>query len=349
MAGSVAGDRMSIEIGGARVVVLGAAGFIGSNLVDSLLAGGASVIGVDNMDTGSPRNLTHVSEDAPFTFVRHDIVDPFDIDGSVDVVVNLASPASPPDYFDMPIETLRVGSRGTENALELALRKGSRIVFASTSEVYGDPLVHPQPEDYWGNVNPVGPRAVYDESKRYAEALTMAYRRERGVDTGIVRIFNTYGPRMRIDDGRAVPEFFRAAIEGRPLRVHGDGNQTRSMCYVDDLVAGLVAMIVSDEPGPVNLGNSHEISVNELAEAVQRSLGVSTGIEYVGRLVDDPNRRCPDTTLALERLGWEATVPLSDGLARTALWFLSQSRGDDRDRSPGTASVPARATLRLPT
>ena len=327
---------MKDHIEGSRIVILGAAGFLGSNLVDALLALGASVVGVDNLRTGHSRNLAHLSDDDAFTFVRQDVVEPFDIDGRVDTIVNLASPASPPDYFEMPIETLRVGSRGTENALELAQRKGSRMLFASTSEVYGDPLVHPQSEDYWGNVNPVGPRAVYDESKRYAEALVMAYRRDRSVDTGIVRIFNTYGQRMRLDDGRVVPEFFRAAIEGRPLRVHGDGTQRRSMCFVDDLIAGLIAMIVSEEPGPVNLGNDHEITMNELAEAVQRAVGVSNGIEHVGRLVDDPNRRCPDTTLAFERLGWKAEVPLMDGLARSAPWFLSRVEAEGRlGRSDG--------------
>ncbi len=315
------------SLDGSRVAVLGAAGFLGSILVDHLLSSGAEVVGIDNLSTGRLLNLTHLESNASFRFVLHDIVESFDVDGPLDAIANLASPASPPEYFRLAIETLRVGSQGTENALKLAHRKEARFLQASTSEVYGDPSVHPQVETYWGNVNPIGPRSVYDEAKRYGEALTMAYRRERGVNTGILRIFNTYGPHMRVDDGRAVPEFFKAALESRPLPVHGDGTQTRSLCFVGDLVEGIGAMLKSDAPGPINLGNSHEVTMNELADAVQRAAGVNVGIVYEGRPVDDPNRRCPDTALAASTLGWSAEMTLDDGLQRTLPWFQSQLDG----------------------
>ncbi len=300
-----------------RAVVLGAAGFIGSHLCDRLLAEGWSVVGVDNLITGTLRNLEHLSREARFSFVEADICAPLAVPGRVDAVLDFASPASPLDYLRMPVETLKVGSVGTWHALGLAKEKGARFVLASTSEVYGDPQVHPQPETYWGHVNPIGPRGVYDEAKRYAEALTMAYHRQQGVNTAIVRIFNTYGPRMRPHDGRAIPTFIRQALEEKPLTVFGDGSQTRSFCYVDDLVRGLILLAESGEHMPVNIGNPTEMSLLELAEAVVTATGSSSQIVFEALPVDDPQVRQPDITRARQLLGWEPEIALDDGLRRT--------------------------------
>jgi dTDP-glucose 4,6-dehydratase len=313
------------DVAGRTAVVLGAAGFVGSHLCDRLLAAGAKVIGVDNLATGRARNLNHLADNTGFRFVEHDIVEPIPFDFDVQFVAHLASPASPPDYLRLPIATLRVGSLGTENALQLADSSGARLLLASTSEVYGDPAEHPQRETYWGNVNPIGPRSVYDEAKRYAEALTMAYHRAQGTNVGIARIFNTYGTRMRMDDGRAIPEFIGAALAGRPLPVHGDGTQTRSLCYVSDTVEGLFRLLVSDVTGPVNIGNSREITMLELAETIQTVVGVPHQIDFQPRPVDDPTRRCPDTTAAKQQLGWSPQVSLEDGLARTVAWFRAET------------------------
>jgi dTDP-glucose 4,6-dehydratase len=301
--------------------VFGAAGFVGSHLCDRLIAAGCNVVGVDNLVTGRAANLTHLESVAGFRLLRHDVVEPLHLEEPVDFVAHLASPASPPDYLRLPIETLRVGSLGTERGLDLAEHKQARFLLASTSEVYGDPEEHPQRETYWGNVNPVGPRSVYDEAKRYAEALTMAYARARGTDVGIARIFNTYGTRMRLDDGRAIPAFIGAALAGEPLPVHGDGLQTRSLCYVSDTVEGLYRLLVSDVTGPINVGNSQEITMVALAEQIQSIVGVPHQIEFLPRPVDDPARRCPDTTAARELLGWQPEVSLHDGLSRTIAWF----------------------------
>ncbi|GAB2689750.1 UDP-glucuronic acid decarboxylase family protein [Thalassiella azotivora] len=304
-----------------RVVVTGGAGFLGSHLCQALVEGGAEVVSVDSFVTGSPVNLAPVAAHARFRSVRTDLTRGLDVAGPVDLVVHMACPASPVDYQRLPLETLEVGSVGTRNALDLARRKGARFVLTSTSEVYGDPQVHPQPETYWGNVNPVGPRSVYDEAKRYAEALTTAFRCTHGVDTGIVRIFNTYGPRMRPDDGRAIPTFIRQALAGEPLTVTGDGSQTRSVCYVDDLVDGLLSMCRSDLPGPVNLGNPDEMSVLQIALDVIAATGSRSGVLHVGRPVDDPQVRRPDTTRARELLGWQPVVPWQEGLEATVGWF----------------------------
>ena len=263
-----------------RIVITGGAGFLGSHLSETLVARGHEVVAVDNFVTGRRAKVTQLEASGRFELIEHDVTEPFDVDGDVDGILHFASAASPVDYLKLPIETLRVGSQGTQNALELAARKGARLVFASTSEVYGDPQVHPQPETYWGHVNPVGPRGVYDEAKRYAEALVLAYRQARGVDAGIVRIFNTFGPRMRPNDGRAIPNFVRQALAGEPVTVSGDGEQTRSICYVDDLVAGILAMLLdTHDPGPVNIGNPHEISMKDLAEWIIRLTGSSSTIE----------------------------------------------------------------------
>jgi dTDP-glucose 4,6-dehydratase len=306
-----------------RAVVTGGAGFLGSHLCEHLLDRGVEVICLDNFLTGSPGNVLHLMERPGFRLVRCDITDYVHVPGAVDLVLHFASPASPLDYLRMPIETLKVGSLGTLHTLGLAQEKRARYVLASTSEVYGDPLQHPQSEEYWGNVNPVGPRGVYDEAKRFSEALTTAYRTSKGADTGIVRIFNTYGPRMRPDDGRAIPTFICQALAGRPLTVAGDGSQTRSICYVDDLVTGILALMRSDFPGPVNIGNPDEMSVLELAERIIALTGSSSTVEFVDRPVDDPGVRRPDTTLARQVLGWEPQVPWQDGLARTAEWFAA--------------------------
>lgn len=309
---------------GLRVVVTGGAGFLGVGLVGALLARGDRVVCVDNLSTGRLENAQRFLGNDKFSFVRHDITEPLDIAGPVDAVVNLASPASPPDYHRMPLETLLVGSRGTENALRLAQAKGARFVQASTSEVYGDPAVHPQPEDYFGNVNPVGPRSVYDEAKRYGEALCAAFRQSQNVDVGIVRIFNTYGPAMRANDGRVVSSFVTMALEGQPLTIYGDGSQTRSFCFVDDLVLGLLAMVDSHRFGPVNLGNPGECTVSELARMIQGLAGSSAPLRYYALPTDDPVRRKPDISRARELLDWEPQIDLEEGLRRTIAWFAAR-------------------------
>jgi dTDP-glucose 4,6-dehydratase len=296
-------------------VVTGGAGFLGSHLCDHLVAKGLRVICVDNLETGSLQNVEHLRGDM-FSFVHHDMTEHLEIDEDVDFVFHLASPASPIDYLRLPLQTLKVGSYGTHNALGLAKWKRARFLLASTSEVYGDPAIHPQPETYWGNVNPIGPRGVYDEAKRYAEALAMAYHRQQGVDTCIVRIFNTYGTRMRPNDGRAIPTFFRQALANEPLTVFGDGSQTRSFCYVDDLILGLVLLAESGEHLPVNIGNPQELSLLELAEAVIRVTGSKSEIVYEALPVDDPQVRQPDITRARQLLGWEPQIGLEDGLRR---------------------------------
>jgi dTDP-glucose 4,6-dehydratase len=296
-------------------IVTGGAGFLGSHLCDYLLREGYRVICVDNLDTGSLQNLEHI-RDERFTFVNHDLTEPFFIEEGIDFVYHLASPASPIDYMRLPLHTLKVGSYGTHHMLGLAKFKRARFLLASTSEVYGDPQVHPQPETYWGHVNPIGPRGVYDEAKRYAEAMTMAYHHQQGVDTCVARIFNTYGPRMRPFDGRALPNFMRQALANKPLTVYGDGSQTRSFCYVDDLIRGLVLLAESGEHLPVNLGNPDEMSLLALAETVVRITGSTSDIVFEPLPIDDPNVRRPDITRASQVLGWEPEVPLEDGLRR---------------------------------
>jgi dTDP-glucose 4,6-dehydratase len=296
-------------------VVTGGAGFLGSHLCDYLVERGFRVICIDNLDTGSLQNVEHLRGDN-FEFVNHDVTEYLDVEGQVDVVYHLAALASPIDYLRMPLHSLKVGSYGTHHALGLAKWKRARFLLASTSEVYGDPQVHPQPETYWGNVNPIGPRGVYDEAKRYGEALTMAYHSQQGVDTAIVRIFNTYGPRMRPNDGRAVPTFVRQALEGKPLTVFGDGTQTRSFCYVDDLIRGVVALTESEEHLPVNIGNPREFTLNELAETVLRLTGSKSEIVYEALPVDDPQVRQPDITRAKQLLEWEPEIQLEEGLKR---------------------------------
>ena len=297
-------------------VITGGAGFLGSHLCDRLLADGHRVICVDNLDTGTLENIEHIRS-GDFVFLEHDMVRHLEIHEQVDEVFHLASPASPIDYLRLPLHTLKVGSYGTHNALGLAKKHRARFLLASTSEVYGDPQVHPQREDYWGHVNPIGPRGVYDEAKRYAEALTMAYHRQQGVDTHIVRIFNTYGPRMRPKDGRAIPTFLRQARDGAPLTVFGDGAQTRSFCFVTDLIEGLVRLIRSDEHFPVNIGNPEEYTILQLAEAVRGATGSASEIVYEALPQDDPAVRQPDISRAREILGWEPTVGLADGLRMT--------------------------------
>jgi dTDP-glucose 4,6-dehydratase len=304
-----------------RAVVTGGAGFLGSHLCERLLAEGYGVLCLDNFLTGTPANVAHLLEDPRFRLVRADISDYIHVAGPVDVVLHFASPASPIDYLLLPIATMKVGSIGTLHALGLAKEKGARIILASTSETYGDPLIHPQPESYWGNVNPVGPRGVYDEAKRFAEALTMAYRRTHGVDTGIIRIFNTFGPRMRPNDGRAIPTFIRQALSGEPITVAGDGLQTRSVCYVDDLIEGIVRMLHSDLEGPVNIGNPHELTVLDLAKWIRDLAGSTSEIEFIARPEDDPMVRQPDITLAQKELGWSPNVPIEEGLKRAINWF----------------------------
>jgi dTDP-glucose 4,6-dehydratase len=308
-----------------RAVVTGGAGFVGSWVCEQLLDLEVEVVCVDNFLTGSPENVAHLDDRPGFTLSEQDVSCGVEVEGDIDWVLHLASPASPVHYLRLPIETMRAGSLGTMHALDLAEAARARFLLASTSEVYGDPQVHPQHEGYWGNVNPIGPRSVYDESKRFAEALTTAYRRERGVDTAIVRIFNTYGPRMRIDDGRAIPAFMSQALQGRPLTVAGDGSQTRSLCFVKDTAAGLIAMAGSGHAGPVNIGGSTEITIAELAERVSRLAGTSSGVEYVDLPVDDPKVRRPDTTLAETEVGWKAQVSLEEGLEQTLAWFAAQT------------------------
>jgi dTDP-glucose 4,6-dehydratase len=307
-------------------VVTGGAGFLGSHVCDYLLAKGHRIVCVDNLDTGSLQNIEHVRSTDQFVFVNHDLTEPFFLDEPVDFIFHLASPASPIDYLRLPLHTLKVGSYGTHNMLGLAKVKRARFLLASTSEVYGDPQVHPQPETYWGHVNPIGPRGVYDEAKRYAEALTMAYHRQQGVDTCIARIFNTYGPRMRPHDGRAIPTFMRQALENKPLTVFGDGSQTRSFCHVDDLIRGLYLLAQSEEHLPVNLGNPREMTLLELAENVLRVTGARSEIVFEALPVDDPQVRQPDITRAKQILGWEPEVELQDGLRRTIEWMTGGER-----------------------
>jgi dTDP-glucose 4,6-dehydratase len=303
-------------------VVSGAAGFIGSHLSERLLESGWVVVGIDNLVTGSAANVRHL-QGPDFELVRHDICRPVRVQGRVDHVLHFASPASPVDFPDIPIQILKVGTLGTHNMLGLALEKGARFLLASTSEVYGDPLVHPQREDYLGNVNPIGPRGCYDEAKRCAEAFTMAYHRARRVDTRIMRIFNTYGPRMRLDDGRVIPNYFSQALRGEPLTVYGKGTQTRSLCYVDDLVRGALAVLDGPDMMPFNIGSQHEVTMLELAHIVKRVTGSSSPIEFRPLPEDDPAQRRPDTTRAREVLGWEPSISLEDGLRRTLEYFRS--------------------------
>jgi dTDP-glucose 4,6-dehydratase len=301
--------------------VTGGAGFLGSHLCERLLDENYEVVCLDNFITGNASNVEHMMEHPGFRLMRVDVSDFVHVGGPVDAVLHFASPASPIDYLKLPIHTLKVGSMGTLHGLGLAKEKGAKFVLASTSEVYGDPEVHPQPESYWGNVNPVGPRGVYDEAKRFSEALTMAYRSAHGMRTAILRIFNTHGPRMRPDDGRAIPTFIRQAIKGEPITVAGDGTQTRSIQYVDDLVEGVVRLLHSDHPGPVNIGNPHEVSMQELAEVIRDLVGATSPITHIPRPQDDPTVRQPDISLAREVLGWEPTVTLEDGLKRTIDYF----------------------------
>jgi dTDP-glucose 4,6-dehydratase len=305
-------------------VVTGGAGFLGSHLCERLLAEGYSVVCVDNLVTGRRENIGHLLDDPRFRFVHHDVSRPFELDGPIHCVLHFASPASPIDYLDLPIQTLKVGSLGTHNTLGLAKAHGARYLLASTSEVYGDPLVHPQPETYWGNVNPVGPRGVYDEAKRFAEAMTMAYRRVHGLDTRIVRIFNTYGPRMRLRDGRVVPAFISQALLGQPLTVFGDGSQTRSFCFVSDLVDGIYRLLQSDVGDPVNVGNPQEMTVLQFAERIVAATGSGSEIAFRELPVDDPKTRQPDITVARTRLGWEPVVSLEEGLRRTIEYFRAE-------------------------
>jgi dTDP-glucose 4,6-dehydratase len=306
-----------------RVVVTGAAGFLGSHIIDRLLGEGHTVLGVDNLSTGTLDNLTHLKNEPRFQFEEQDICKPFD-PGQVDYVFNFASPASPPEYLRLAIETLRVGSAGVENTLEIASRYGAGYLHASTSECYGDPLQHPQSESYWGNVNPIGPRSVYDEAKRFAEALVMAYHRSRGVNSHLVRIFNTYGPRLDPDDGRVISNFMMQALRGEPLTIYGDGSQTRSFCYVDDLIEGILLLSRSDEHLPVNIGNPVEFTILECAQAVLEVTGSKSELHFLALPEDDPTRRCPDITKARGLLGWEPRVTLQEGLARSLDFFRSK-------------------------
>jgi dTDP-glucose 4,6-dehydratase len=303
-----------------RALVTGAAGFVGSHLCEALLDRGFSVVGMDNLATGDVANIEHLTGRG-FVLVEHNITSYVAVEGPLDYVFHFASPASPVDYLKLPIQTLKVGSLGTHNCLGLAKAKGARFLLASTSEVYGDPLVHPQREDYWGNVNPVGPRGVYDEAKRFAEAMTMAYNRVHGLETRIVRIFNTYGPRMRVEDGRAIPAFMSQALRGEDVTVFGDGSQTRSLCYVSDLVEGVIRLMLSDEVDPVNIGNDAEMSIRNLAEMVVARTGSSSQIVERPLPTDDPKVRQPDTTRARTLLGWKPAVPLDEGLDRTLDYF----------------------------
>lgn len=305
----------------AKVLITGGAGFLGSHLCERFLAEGDTVYCIDNFITGSPDNIEHLFGNKNFTFIHHDVTNYIYVAGELDYILHFASPASPIDYLKLPIQTLKVGSLGTHKALGLAKAKNARILLASTSEVYGDPLIHPQPETYWGNVNPVGYRGVYDEAKRFAEALTMAYHRYHGVETRIVRIFNTYGPRMRIEDGRAIPNFITQAIRGNPVTVYGDGSQTRSVCYVDDLIEGIYRLLLSDESEPVNIGNPDEISMLELAREIIGLTGSGSKIEFRELPSDDPKVRQPDTSKAMKILNWSAKVPRIEGLEKTVDYF----------------------------
>jgi dTDP-glucose 4,6-dehydratase len=307
-----------------RAVVTGGAGFLGSHLCDYLLERGWEVLAIDNLVTGTPANLRHLARNSPFAIMQHDVTKFIDVPGPVDYVLHFASPASPIDYLKLPIQTLKVGSLGTHNTLGLALAKKAKYFLASTSECYGDPHVSPQPETYWGNVNTVGPRGVYDEAKRFAEAMVMAYHRAKGLDTHIIRIFNTYGPRMRLNDGRALPNFVHQALTGQPITVYGTGKQTRSFCYVSDLIDGIYRLMMSDEHEPTNIGNPHEITILEFAERIRTLLGVTTPIVFKPLPQDDPKQRCPDISKARRLLGWEPKVDLEEGLRRTLESFKKQ-------------------------
>ena len=307
-----------------RAVVTGGAGFLGSHLCEGLLARGITVVCLDNLLTGNTRNVAHLTERRDFAFLDQDLTEHTQVGGPVGYVFHLASAASPADYLRLPVQTMLVGSAGTLNALRLAEQKQARFVLASTSEVYGDPQLHPQPESYWGNVNPVGPRSVYDEAKRYAEALTRAFRNARDLDTTIVRIFNTYGPRMRLNDGRAIPTFMRQALTGEPVTVAGDGTQTRSICHVDDTVRGILDLARSDHPGPMNIGSPYEISMLDLAKLIIDLTDSRSDIRFVDRPTDDPGVRRPDTTLARAELGWEPRVTVREGLRATIEWFARE-------------------------
>ncbi|MEU9735110.1 UDP-glucuronic acid decarboxylase family protein [Streptomyces sp. NPDC048002] len=341
-----------------RVAVTGGGGFLGSHLCEALLRRGDSVVCLDNFSTGDPENIAPLLSDPDFEFQHADVSVSLEVTGHVDAVAHLASPASPPDYLRQPLETLAVGSRGTENALRLALRHNARFVLASTSEIYGDPLVHPQEEGYWGNVNSIGPRSVYDEAKRYAEAVSAAYRRTHGVDVGIARIFNTYGPRMRPHDGRVVSSFITQALTGEPLTIYGDGTQTRSFCYVDDLVRGLVALLDSRELGPFNLGNPVEHTVGELADMVREMTGSSSEVHHHPLPVDDPVRRRPVITRAREALDWQPEIGITEGLRRTIAHFgagpdrlgvsAAAIRGGQEETIPLPAAAPTGAPQTIP-
>jgi dTDP-glucose 4,6-dehydratase len=307
-----------------RVVVLGAAGFLGSHLVDKLLERGDEVVGVDDFSSGSPRNIDRLSGESAFEFVEANVVDGIPVSGPIDAVLNFASLASPPRYFARQIHTLRTGSKGTENALILATENNARLIMASTSEVYGDPSVHPQSEDYRGNVNPIGPRSCYDEAKRYAEALCMAFVRELSTDVGIVRIFNTYGPRLDPNDGRVVSNFINQALKNEPITIFGDGSQTRSFCYVDDEISGILRLLDSSEAGPINIGNPAEYTVRQLAEIIVEMTGSNSRINFSPLPEDDPLQRCPDVSKAERLLGWSPKVELREGLRRTIEWFQAQ-------------------------
>jgi dTDP-glucose 4,6-dehydratase len=317
-----------------RVLITGAAGFLGSHVCDRFRQEDHSVVGMDNFITGTPENVAHLRGDG-FEFIQHDVTEYVRVSGEVDGVLHFASPASPTDYLELPIQTLKVGSLGTHKVLGLAKAKDARFLLASTSEVYGDPLVHPQPESYWGNVNPIGPRGVYDEAKRFAEALTMAYHRAHGVDTRIVRIFNTYGPRMRPGDGRVVSNFIVQALRGEPITVYGDGSQTRSFCYVEDEVEGIFRLFLSDVNEPVNVGNPGEFTVAELAELVLELTESSSELRYLPLPEDDPKTRKPDNTRARELLGWQPEISLREGLSRTIKYF----RGLQEEKRLGSATI----------
>ncbi|PXY21772.1 epimerase [Prauserella coralliicola] len=308
-----------------HVLVTGGAGFVGSHLCERLLRHGHRVTCMDSFATSSPDGIAELRRHNGFTMLEHDVTRPFPDLGDTRLVLHLASAASPRDYLRLPIETLEAGALGTRNALAFAQRHGARFLLTSTSEVYGDPLEHPQREDYWGNVNPVGPRSVYDEAKRYAEALTMAHRRQHGTDVAIARIFNTYGPRMRADDGRMIPNFITQALAGEPLTIAGSGNQTRSVCYVDDTVSGLLALARSTLTGPVNIGNPHELPVWQVADEIRALTGTASTVRQVPGAVDDPRRRCPDISMAQKELGWRPEVTLREGLRRTIAWFAAES------------------------
>ena len=324
-----------------RVLITGAAGFLGSHLTDRFLRDGHDVVGLDNFLTGSPENIAHLTGNAHFQFVRHNISDYTYIAGALDGVLHFASPASPIDYLELPIQTLKVGSLGTINALGIARANGARFFLASTSEIYGDPLVHPQTEDYWGNVNSIGPRAVYDEAKRFSEAVTMAYHRHHGVDTRIVRIFNTYGPRMRPNDGRVVSNFIVQALNGEPLTLYGDGSQTRSFCYVDDEIEGIYRLFMDGDAQPTNIGNPDEYTVRELAEMVLALTGSKSPLMHLPLPTDDPKVRKPNITRARQMLGWEPRVPVREGLARTIEYFrtIIDGSGSSTARTLGAAAT----------